>query len=385
MWKKGTFMLKKIVNIIFVILFLAVIFSPMLFADLSSGEISESENRYLAQLPQLFVEGKLNDNFSSDVESWFMDHMGFRQELIQLNAGVQYRIFNRLLNQSNYYLGPDGDLNYATDAMIRDYAHVNLRSAEKVQEIANSYQIVSDYAESQGAQFYYVQCYDKHSIYPEQFMDTINQYGSISKTDQVIEALLSTTTVKTISLKQVLIDSKEEYEVYSNWGDPTHWSKRGAFIGYQVIMDKISQDNGGLYPVLQEEDLGVKITDQAQSLSWYKYTEEYLETFWVKDSHVVSVDKSVMGQWASDARHFAWKNDSIGNGKKLLLFCDSYIAAFNPTFYAESFSEVWLIRANYTKDLPAIIELYNPDVIIYECAERVDCSTLICSLADQLQ
>ena len=52
---------------------------------------------------------------------------------------------------------------------------------------------------------------------------------------------------------------------------------------------------------------------------------------------------------------------------------------------AESFGEVWLVWGDYTPDLPKIVELCEPDVVIYECAERVDRSYAVCDLAQALQ
>ena len=52
---------------------------------------------------------------------------------------------------------------------------------------------------------------------------------------------------------------------------------------------------------------------------------------------------------------------------------------------AESYSEVWLVWGDYTGSLPEIVALCDPDIVIYECAERVDRSQAICNLAQQLQ
>ena len=69
---------------------------------------------------------------------------------------------------------------------------------------------------------------------------------------------------------------------------------------------------------------------------------------------------------------------------KLLLMCDSYFNNFLISDLAESFGEVWLVWGDYTADLPQIVELYDPDLVIYECAERMDRSAAIVALAEQL-
>lgn len=228
-------MVKKFYNIVFIAIFICMISLPLVFTNWISGGVSEDENRTLAELPEVLVNGQFNENFTAEYENWFMEHMGFREMLINTNASIQFNVFSRLLDKSNYHIGADGDINYADENMILDYAHLNLRSDEAVAQIGKSYQTISDWLGEKGIQFYYVQCWDKHSIYPEQFMNSVNQIGDVSKTDQIIEYLRNNTDVNTISLKEVLIESKDEYEVYSNWGDPTHWTDRGAYIGYKYI------------------------------------------------------------------------------------------------------------------------------------------------------
>ena len=378
-------MLKKIYNISFIVIFMAIISLPLIKANWTSGGISEDENRYLAGAPKLTVDGKFNEKFTSEVETWFMDHMGYRKQLIDYNAKMQYEILGRMLTNSNYYLGRHGDVNYATDEMIMDYAHLNLRTDEEVAQIGDSYQVISDWLEEKGIQFYYVQCWDKHSIYPEQFMSSVNQVGDISKTDQVITYLRENTTINELSLKEVLIDNKQNYEVYSNWGDPTHWTDRGAYIGYKYIMEAINKNNDNKYMILQEEDYNITIEDKGITLNGFIHEDDMLEVFSIKEPKAKKVDKSVMGDYATDERHSVWHNPEADNDTKVLLICDSYINSFIIEDIAESFSEVWLVWANYTDDMDKIVEMYSPDIVICESAERVDCSKRRVALAEKLK
>lgn len=377
-------MLKKVYNLLFIIAFLAILSVPLLLADYSGGEVSENENRYLADFPKLMADGKFNESFTAECESWFRDHMGLRKELVMANAALQYHGFQRMLNTDAYYIGASGDINYATHDMLQDYAHANLRTDKSVANIGNGYQTVSNWLDAQGIPFYYVQCYDKHSIYPEQFMDTVNQYGDISKTDQILSYLETNTTVKAINLKQPLLDSKGMYEVYSNWGDPSHWTPRGAYIGYQYIMEYINNDMGEAFRVLAESDYEITVTDQSIRRNWISFEEDMLEKFTLKAPQAQTQDKAVMGKWAEDERHRVFSNEHAGNDTKLLLMCDSYFNNYLVDDFAESFSEVWVVWGDYTDELPEIVEFYQPDLVIYECAERVDRSYSVYNLAQAL-
>lgn len=373
-------MFQKINNIIFVFLFLAVLFIPLLFTTWESGGVSQEENRNLAKFPEVVVDGKFNPSFTKEFETWFMDHMGFRQDLIDANKQLQADVFDRSLMTSDYKTGKTGDSIYATDAIIRDYAHVNLRSDEDVAKIGNSYQAVHDWLANKGISFYYVQCVDKHTIYPERFISSIRQIGDVSKTDQVIRYLQEQTSVNTVYFKEPLNRAKEQYNVFSHWGDPTHWAPRGAYLSYVYMMERINEDLDEPLKILTEDDYDITI--QRQSGPDGK-TEE-IEQFKIQNPKAQQSDVSVMGKWAEDTRHSVWKNPEAGNDKRLLLMGDSYFDMYLLDDIAESFGEVWLVWGDYTVELPEILALCAPDVVIYECAERVDRSSAVCALAEKL-
>ena len=365
-------MLKKIYNTIFAIAFLAILALPLIMTDYTSGGVSEDENRTLAYFPAVTVEGKWNETFTGEFETWFMDHLGLRQEMITANAAVQFYGFDRLISKSDYHIGPDGDLNYADEEMLLDYVHLNLRSEYWLWEMGRAYQYFRDVVTEQGAEFYYVQCYDKHSVYPEQFRDDVLQLGDVSKTEQMVAYLQEKTTVNTISLKEPLLLAKDAgYEVYSNWGDPTHWSPRGAFVGYQYVMEQINAGREQPFRVLQESDYDIEIKEGGITLNKVIHRDDYYEHFTVRNPQAQEVDNAVMGQWAKEG-HFVWENPNAGNDSKLLLLCDSYFNGYIGADFAESFSQVWLIHADNNKDIREIMDLYQPDIVVFECAERVD-------------
>lgn len=376
-------MFKKIFQYGFIGTFFALLAGPFIFADRSAAGVSTAENRNLAPQTTLLIDGRLNFQFPVQYECWFKDHLGFREALIDMNAWQQYYLFHRFADSSDVKLGRDGDLNYATGKIIQDYQHINLRTEEGVARIGDSYQTISDWAEDQGIQFCVVQCVDKQTICPEQFLEGVCQLGDVSKTDQVMAYMEEYTSVKMLYLKEAMLKAKEEYDVYSHWGDPTHWTPRGAYIGYREIME-FMEKNGGV-PVLQEEDYIITVTDQGNTYHKKIHKEDMLEDFSIREPNAVwQEDKTAMGEFAEDMRHSRWINPHIKDGKKLLIMGDSYINSFIIEDLAEGFAETWMIWGDYTEKLPEVVELYHPDIILYECAERVDRSGAICVLADRL-
>lgn len=376
-------MFKKIAQIIFSILFILAITIPMVTTNLQKNKVSESEKRKLAPMAEIYNEdGTLNKNFTSDFETWINDNIGFRSEMVIANAKIQYYGFNLLSNNSNMLLGTNGELNYATDTMIADYQHLNYKTEERLQIIGKAFQICADYLEARNIDFYYFQCWDKHSIYPEHFPNTIIQFGEESSTDQVISVLKNNTNINIVSPKQTFLDNKDNYDSYSLWGDATHWTQRGAYEGYKMLMNEINKHNNSKYKILQEQDYNITMTDQGMTLFGGIHEECYLENFEIINPQAYLSDESP--QWLSTSATVTkqiYYNDSVDNEDTLLILGDSYFDMFLYDDFAESFHKVILIWGDYVLSLPEIVDEYQPTIVVIENAERCDRTDEIVSVA----
>lgn len=287
-------MFNRISKRVFVILFFAMLIIPLATINLKRNTRSETENRKLAQFPDFYdEEGKRNINFNSQFETWVNDNIGFRSEMVATNAKLQYYLF-RVLTHNDMYLGPNGEFNYATKEMLADYQHLNLKSEQELSYLAEGFQYAKDYLSDKDIQMYYFQCWDKHSIYPEYFPKTVIQYGEKSKTDQIVKALIEKTDVNVISPKAELIAGKDNYESYSKWGDSSHWTQRGAFVGYQKLMGEINNNNNGIYKMLQENDYNITVKDQGVILSGGIHKVCLLEKFEIKNPQAYLTNEKLM-------------------------------------------------------------------------------------------
>ena len=95
-------------------------------------------------------------------------------------------------------------------------------------------------------------------------------------------------------------------------------------------------------------------------------------------------DKELLQKFGTDSRHSAWVNSSVTNDTRVLIVGDSYVNGYLLSYFAESFSQTFLIWGDYTCEMEEMIEICRPDIVIYECAERVDRSGSICELAKGL-
>ncbi len=377
--------MNKKITIVFVIVFIAMIGIPLVTTNLKNGTVSEAENRVLTERPHLHNgDGTLNTAFTSDFEDWFDDNVGQRSSMVLANARIQFYLFGVMEGNSDYYLGPNGELNYATADILEDYQHLNLRTDEELDEIADAYQTVSDYLDEKGIQFYYFQCWDKQSIYPEYFPRSVLQNGNVSKTDQVMEVLANQTTINLISPKRKLIAEKANYDTYSVWGNATHWSQRGAYIGYTMLMDAINENNSGKYRFLTEDDYDITWQDLGETMFGGIHKVDMEENFEIKNPQAYFTDEEPI-HLLSVARSSKqiYQNDSVDNDDTLLILGDSYFENYLYDDLAESFHRVVLMRDNLRYFMEAV-DYYDPTIVIVENAERCDRTKTILSIAEEI-
>jgi len=406
-------------NILFAAAFLLVLFIPVITTNRENGGLSKDENRYLARRATLVKDdGSLNEAFASDFENWINDNIGLRSVLVRLNARLQYRVFGNLSSagtgSSDFYLGPKGEFNYAEKEMLPDYQHKNLYSQEQLDETAAAYQKIKDTLEARGIRYIYLQCRDKHSIYPEQFMTSVNQYGEESLVDQVMKNLKANTTVEVIDTTGVLKEGKTEGETFGRYTDPSHWTEFGAYLAYRHLMEELnrgagraaaykneSMENAGTlvdvsedlhelntgsvsegskqitensvepatkYRVLEPEDYDIEPVDMGTTLYGGIHERDVQPCYRIKHPGAVEDDLQITPLEGTGHRIFTC--ESAGNDEVVLIIGDSYVENYILDDIAESFGKTIFVWGDYSDRFMDFVELYKPTIVINENAER---------------
>lgn len=368
--------IKKNFNVVFIIVCLIIVLLPLVFFDFDNENISLSENRSLSKLPDFSLASILNNSYFEKLESWFNDHIGLRSEIISYKGKLDFYLFDKI-DVEDRFIGKNGDLIYASDEDITNYQGKNLLSQQELNDFTNYYNDIANYFKNKGIYFIYVPCYDKHSIYPEQFMNGINKYSDLTRTDQIVSKLILDGNVNVANIKPKLIEHKKNYSVYGNWSDPTHWTQRGAYIGYLEIMNSVSKKSK--VKILQEKDYEIKTKKVCVDLNGNCYKNEDYEIFEIKNPKAVEIDNSVLGILSKDESNKAYYNSSSKNQLKTLIFGDSYIWSFLLDDLAESFEYTYMIWNNYFlyNSVEQLVNNLEPDVVILENVERVNLDELI--------
>ena len=382
-------------NMVFATAFLAMICCPILFVNRENGAISVDENRYLARRPEVILsDGTLNEAFASDFETWLNDNIGFRSMLVKLNAGIRYHVFRTLssggVGSSDFYLGPKGEFNYAEKEMLLDYQHKNLYTQEQLDETCAAYRRIRDALAERGIDYYYMQCRDKHSIYPEQFMTSVNQYGEVSLVDQVLASLKANTSVQVVDTTDVLLAGKNETDIsggaetFGRYTDPSHWTEYGAYLAYRKLMETVQPGRERKYRVLEPDDYDITLVDQGTTLYGGIHEEDLQRTFKIKNPAAVEDDTMMMPLEGTGHRIFTC--ESAGNDDVLLIIGDSYVENYILDDLAESFGTTIFVWGDYSDKFMDFVELYHPTIVLNENAER--CSyrfPMIVSVAENIK
>lgn len=366
------------------VLFVMLLF-PLATTSFSNEKVSlPGENRYANLLPELKdEEGNFNQNYFTEFEGWFNDHVGQRELLTNLNGTLQYRLFNVFQPAQNVYSGRDGYLNYFSSHMIPYHQHLNLRSEEELMEIQNSFLKISDWLSARGIQFYYMQCYDKQAIYPEWMPDTIIQYGDESRSGQ-ISRIIGETSIPFVDTKEIMLKAKEEgLQPYSRYGDPTHWTQRGAYLAYRCLMEEINSRNQGIYRVLSESDYDRSISDSGMTYYKWIHFRDPLEQLAVKDPKAFRNDENLPIIQKPNSRLF--ENPEAGNDTTVLILGDSYIRSFIADDLAESFRQLVFFNFNEVPDFAEAVRTFEPQIVIFEGVERSDHMETVVKFANMLE
>ena len=364
--------MKQKLNAALIIIFMICITMPYLLAHWDKdGRVSSMENRTLAKYPSVCLEdGSMNREYLAQFEEWINDNLRGRAAMVEVNSALQYELFDRIV-KSDVMEGKEHWLFVNDPDMIMDYQNLNLLSEQELEQYVENMQGISDYLKERGIAFYYLQCYSKSSIYPEKYVDGINRIGTVSKADQIVNALQEETDVAQILVKEPLLEQADEL-IYFQYVDTLHWNEKGSYIGYQVIMNKLQED----YPqisILKESDYDILEEERTMDLYGYKYPmTEMCPVYRINNQKATEITETTQERWGF--LHYRehthnYTNPSCGNDLKILLIGDSFIRMFLKDDIAESFSETLSIDWINMSILDEVIEEYQPDIVVLESAQ----------------
>ena len=367
----------KIPDIVFAILFMSALIVPLALLDPDGGKVSEQENRTLAARPPLADMIRRPQGFIRQFDGWFTDNTGFRPGMIDLYKQVD-RIETRGLyteGEYRYLIGEQGHRFFAGGDwvdMVSIFQGKPLLDDEQLGTVTARMKEMKQYLDERGIPFVVMICTDKESIYPEYYSKSIKRGPEPAPLDTLTDYLRENTGADVFNIKECLLAEKDNYLLYNkDSGDLTHYNDIGAFFAYRELMDHISAYMPDMEPfTLDDIDIayngkGIPGTSLKQGKTSRKLGAGFFD-----DVEIV---------WPFTWANLAFEKDGPAL-PTILIMRDSYSCAgdekkpFLSGYIPEHFSKTILIHYDNIAHFEEYIDLYKPDIVVFEAVDRNLCS-----------
>lgn len=346
-------MKKQSSKIIFIALFLVLCLLPSLGMTFAKTEAS-TENRVLAELPSFTDEdGKINQNYLSQLGDYFNDHFAFRNVIVSLDSFIQSKLF-AVSSVDSVIDGTDGWLYYKDT--LNNYKGQKLLSERGLYNVLHNILMIKEYTEQSGADFLLTIAPNKNTLYPENMPYYLRSKVSEERDAEKLTPMLLENGVNYADLFTLF---REQDEVLYFKRD-SHWNTMGAHLVYNEIMERLGReyDDYSDCEIKTEENYLGDLHKMVYPLS--SDGEENLYYDYEKTYTVVSPDES-------PEAHLIVTQNSEKEGS-LLMYRDSFGNTLYPVF-ANAFG-----KCAFSKATPYNLSLnmlsYNPDTVIIEKVER---------------
>jgi alginate O-acetyltransferase complex protein AlgJ len=349
-----------------VVIFVAALFLPLTGMMLNLDRDAPSgENRTLAAWPQFRWDIASLRALPEQLTRYFEDHFAFRVRLVRWQAMVRLQALG-VSPSASVIKGRDGWLFYADDGAMKDYAEAPPFTGAELEVWRQTLQDISDWLRAQGIAYLFVISPDKHVIYPEYMPATIRR-AAVSRIDQLVSHLRQHSTVRVLDLRPALLAAKDRERLYHR--TDTHWNDRGAFVGYQSIVDALAEAVPSLRPASRSAFEPRAVPSAGLDLAGILgLTDALGEEDLVLVPRRPATARIVEPQHPNrKLAHARIVTEAPNRGPRAVVFMDSFGPGLVP-FLSEDFSRVvYLWQDNVD---PQVVHQERPQVVIQEWVGR---------------
>lgn len=356
---------EKMVNFIFVLVFVGMIFLPFCLLDTTEIIDSSLENRRMTMWPGWHFNQEINAWYGHYVE----DRVAFRETAVRFYMDATYAVFGEFSEDLHMY-GKDGEVFPADDGYIRAYQHL-ATDEELIDSLVTYLDRTNQYLEKQGIPFVFLAGLDKKTVYGEEMPDYIRVDTTKESIMEMLARKLTEKHVPYVIPVQELRDAKQVERVYNQKYDSAHWNARGAMIGLRLLNEKVREMDPDV-PLLTEdvftasseektlEFISLPITEQVPV---YMLKSEYGDSI-LADGSLLDVLPHVAG---TGIQHYL--NENALSDKTILILQDSFLDG-KQDFFAYRYQNVYMISRQNYESMQYYVETLKPDVVVFENAER---------------
>ncbi len=354
----------KVINLIFCLAFLAIIFVPFCMLDTTEVIDSTLENRRMTMWPGWGFDSEINEWYGHYVE----DRVGFREDAVRLYSVSVHSIFGEFSDGMHMY-GREKEI-YPAD---KDYARAyqNLATDEQLIDSLVTYLARTDaYLDEQGIPFVFMAGLDKKTVYGEFMPESIRVADNESIMEMLSRKLDEAGVPYVIPLTEYR-ELKKTQKIYNKSYDSAHWNDLGAMACLKLLNQKLREENPEI-PVLSEEDFELSFVEkEVENLPFAVKDEVPVYTLKKKYSQSIVSDAELSAQLdhmpGSSVQHFV--NEKALSDQTILILQDSFLQD-NARYFAYRYREVYLISRQNYEYMQYYVETLRPDVVVFENAER---------------
>jgi alginate O-acetyltransferase complex protein AlgJ len=236
-------MLRKLTQIILLLVF----WSGLAFVGVQTWRspcLATTENRVLAQKPQLPESWKDIPDYVRGLEAWWNDGVTYRPYFIRYFNLIRMRV--GVSPQNDVLLGKNGWF-FSGGVALDDFRNRKPFTSDEIESWKRYLVFRHEDAKRRGMKFIFVIVPNKESVYAEYMPDNVVRLSEKSRTDQIIDSV-NNDGVSVLDLRKILDEGKKHSRVYHQ--TDTHWNLIGANYGQYAINQALAPDFPQLKPAL---------------------------------------------------------------------------------------------------------------------------------------
>ena len=363
---------KKIINSIFIVLFVGMLFYPFLRLDTTGIIDSETENRRLTMWPGFFPDGSYNEWYGHYVE----DRVAFREDAVRIYTNAVYKVFGEFAEDLHMY-GKEGEIFPASAEYVAAYQ--NLATDEELIDSLVTYLERTDrYLKQKQIPFIFMAGLDKKTVYGEYMPDYIHVDENGTGVMDYLAGRLDEKGVAYVIPVDAFREAatRDEERIYNRLADTAHWNANGMMLGMSLLNTETrrqQQKLGTGQIAAYETDwftpgrgttglefLSLPVTEEIPT---WTLKEEFLSGVHEEEGFIDTVPH-IEGPYA---QHLI--SDNARTDQKLLIFGDSFMQN-NMQYLLPQYRDIYSFgRQNY-ENMQYYVEMLQPDVVVFENAER---------------
>ena len=237
------------VRLTFIAAFCVFIVLPLADGSWGSAPVALEEKRMSSRFPKIEVIFSDPRKYLRQLESYFNDHFGLRQPLVEWQSRLKY--FGLGVSSSeDVLLGKDGWLFWAMKRdgdIIGYYRGLKTLSSDDLSVLTDKLQVRTDWLRSRGVSYIFLPAPSKHGIHPEYLPDTVTRLQDADRLGHFLDHARRHTTVSVVDPRPRLLKAKQHWPVYHR--TDTHWNAYGAYAAYSALIEVLRKKFPELTPM----------------------------------------------------------------------------------------------------------------------------------------